>query len=57
MTVWTLRQDVMVESANLADPTHIASNWKCVDNINGPDGPNEGAGHQVMQWYFRQNGS
>jgi hypothetical protein len=55
MTAWTLRQGVLAESATLSDPTHIQSNWDCVDNINGLTGPNEGAGNQIMNWFIRQN--
>ncbi|HEV2412214.1 MAG TPA: cellulase family glycosylhydrolase [Candidatus Saccharimonadales bacterium] len=55
MTVWSLRQGVMLKSSDFSQPTHIDLNYKCVDNINGPNGPNEGAGRQVRNWFTSQN--
>jgi hypothetical protein len=44
-----LAHGVLLESADLADPTEIGANYQCVD------GANQGAGHQIMDWYKRQN--
>ena len=49
LMAWTLSQDVLVESANLADPTRIKSNWACKNGLN------EGAGHQFMQFFRKYN--
>jgi hypothetical protein len=50
MTVWQLREGVMIESANMADPTHIRANWSCTNGLD------EGAGALVMNWYKKNNG-
>lgn len=49
LMAWTLSQDVLVESANLADPTRIKSNWACKNDLD------QGAGHQIMQFFRRYN--
>jgi hypothetical protein len=49
MTAWELADGVLVESAALNDPTYIKTNWSCTNGLN------EGAGHQIMSWYERQN--
>jgi hypothetical protein len=50
LMAWTLSPDVLVESANLADPTRIKKNWACKNGLD------QGAGHQIMQ-FFRKNNS
>jgi endoglucanase len=45
LMAWTLIPGVLVESANLADPTRIKSNWACKNGLD------EGAGHQIMQFF------
>lgn len=49
LNVRELAQGVLLESADFADPTDIDSNYQCVDGLN------QGAGHQIMDWYKRQN--
>jgi cellulase (glycosyl hydrolase family 5) len=49
LNVWELAQGVLLESADLADPMDIGSNYHCVDGLN------QGAGRQIMDWYKRQN--
>lgn len=39
----------LIQSTNLADPTHIRGNWACTPGLN------QGAGHQIMQHFFRAN--
>lgn len=39
----------LLESADLADPNHIRSNWRC-----GPE--NQGAGYLIMSWLRSHNG-
>jgi hypothetical protein len=36
-------------SASLTDPTRIRPGWNCRDGLN------QGAGHQIMLWFYRQN--
>lgn len=40
----------LIQSANLNDPTHFLSNWSCTSGLD------QGVGHQVQQWFIRQNG-
>jgi hypothetical protein len=49
LNVWQLAQGVLLESADLTDPTEISSDYRCSDDLN------QGAGHQIMDWYKRQN--
>ena len=49
LMAWTLSLGVLVESGNLADPTRIKSNWACKNGLN------QGAGHQIMQFFRRYN--
>ena len=49
LMAWTLSLGVLVESGNLADPTRIKSNWACKNGLN------QGAGHQIMQFFRRNN--
>jgi endoglucanase len=49
LMAWTLIPGVLVESANLADPTRIKSNWACKNGLD------EGAGHQIMQFFRKYN--
>jgi hypothetical protein len=52
MTAWKLVEGVLAESSDLSDPTRIRDtpSWSCSDGLD------EGAGHQIMSWYQRQNG-
>jgi hypothetical protein len=50
MTAWELAPGVLIESGSYSDPTHIKTDWNCTDGLD------EGAGHQIMSWYERQNG-
>lgn len=49
LMAWTLSPGVLVESANLADPTRIKSNWACKNGLD------QGAGHQIMQFFRKYN--
>jgi hypothetical protein len=49
MTAWKLANGVLVESSDLSDPTHIRTDWRCADGLD------EGAGHQILNWFLRQN--
>jgi endoglucanase len=49
LSVSELAQGVLLGSADLADPTEIGSDYHCVDGLN------QGAGHQIMDWYKRRN--
>ncbi len=49
LMAWTLTPMVLVESANLADPTRIKSNWACKNGLD------QGAGHQIMQFFRKYN--
>ena len=49
LTVWQLRKGVKIESASMADPTHIRANWSCTNGLD------EGAGALVMNWYKKNN--
>ena len=46
---WNLEKGHLLESNNLIDAAHIKSDWACVDGLN------EGAGHQIKEWFIRQN--
>lgn len=50
MTAWELAPGVLIESDSYTDPTHIKADWNCTNGLD------EGAGHQIMSWYQRQNG-
>lgn len=39
----------LIESPSLADPTRLKPDWRCQTGLN------EGAGHQIMQWFTRHN--
>jgi Cellulase (glycosyl hydrolase family 5) len=49
LMAWTLAPGVLVESSNLADPTRIKSNWACKNGLD------QGAGHQIMQFFRKYN--
>jgi Cellulase (glycosyl hydrolase family 5) len=49
LIVSQLVRNQLIESANLNDPTHFRTNWSCTDGLD------QGAGHQVQQWFIRQN--
>lgn len=49
LNVRELAKGVLLESADFADPTEIGSDYHCVEGLN------QGAGHQIMDWYKRQN--
>ncbi len=49
LMAWTLVPGVLVESANLADPTRIKKNWACKNGLD------QGAGHQIMQFFRKYN--
>lgn len=42
-------QGQLIESPSPADPTRIKANWSCTTGLD------EGAGHQIMQWFTRRN--
>jgi hypothetical protein len=50
LIVTMLVKGQLIQSANLNDPTHFLSNWSCTSGLD------QGAGHQVQQWFIRQNG-
>jgi hypothetical protein len=41
----------LLESHDPADPTHFGSNWSCTTGLD------QGAGSDVLRWFWRQNGS
>ena len=45
-----LVKNQLIESTNLNDPTRFRSNWSCTTGLD------QGVGHQVQQWFIRQNG-
>lgn len=49
LVAYDLARPRLLESASLTDPNHIRANWRCASGLN------EGAGHQVMQWFTRHN--
>ncbi len=49
LMAWTLSPGVLVASTDLADPTRIKNNWACKNGLD------EGAGHQIMQFFRRYN--
>ncbi|HEY3956910.1 MAG TPA: cellulase family glycosylhydrolase [Streptosporangiaceae bacterium] len=49
LIVTELKEDQLIQSTNLDDPTHIRSNWSCTDGLD------QGVGHQAQQWFIRQN--
>jgi hypothetical protein len=49
LNVRELAKGVLLESADFADPTEIGSDYHCVEGLN------QGAGHQIMDWYKRKN--
>jgi hypothetical protein len=50
MIVTKMTAGQLIESGNLDDPTRFKGNWSCTTGLD------QGAGHQIMQWFVRRNG-
>jgi hypothetical protein len=51
LVAYDLTRPKLLESASFTDPNHIRGDWSCRKRLN------EGAGHQIMSWLTRHNGS